>query len=84
LAVEDMMEKTSALGAPRRLIPANDKPYGRLAALRIIADRLSKDVSLEPRALDPKIIDAAESLLGLRLPLPPPNGRRSARPPTEA
>ena len=67
-AIEDMMEKTSARRAPWHLIPANDKPYGRLAALRIIADRLSKGVSLEPRPLDPKIIDAAESLLGLRLP----------------
>jgi AMP-polyphosphate phosphotransferase len=82
-AIEDMMEKTSPRRAPWHLIPANDKPYGRLAALRIIADRLSKDVSLEPRPLDPKIIDAAESLLGLRLP-PQPNGRRLARSQTEA
>ena len=74
-AIEDMMEKTSSRRAPWYLIPANDKPYSRLAALRIIADRLSKGVSLEPRPLDPKIIDAAESLLGLRL---PPNDRRLA------
>ena len=53
-AIEDMMEKTSPSRAPWHLIPAKDKPYGRLAALRIIADRLSKDVSLEPRPLDPK------------------------------
>jgi polyphosphate kinase 2 (PPK2 family) len=83
-AIEDMMERTSARRAPWHLIPANDKPYARLAALRIIADRLSKHVSLEPRPLDPKIIDAAESLLGLRLPPAPPNGRRPARSPTEA
>ncbi|HEY1454499.1 MAG TPA: polyphosphate kinase [Roseiarcus sp.] len=76
-AIEDMMEKTSVRRAPWHLIPANDKPFGRLAALRIITHRLSKGVSLEPRPLDPKIIDAAESLLGLRLP-PPPNGRRRA------
>ncbi|MGA8446663.1 MAG: polyphosphate kinase [Roseiarcus sp.] len=75
-AIEDMMEKTSARPAPWHLIPANDKPFGRLAAPRIIADRLSKGVSLEPRPLDPKIIDAAESLLGLRLPPLEPNGRR--------
>jgi polyphosphate kinase 2 (PPK2 family) len=82
-AIEDMMEKTSARRAPWHLIPANDKPFARLAALRIIADRLSKGVSLEPRPLDPKIIDAAEGLLGLRLPTPP-NGRRPAQSPTEA
>ena len=81
-AIEDMIEKTSNRRAPWHLIPANDKPFGRLAALRIIADRLSKDVSLEPRPLDPKVIDAAESLLGVRLPAPEPNGRsaRSALP----
>jgi polyphosphate kinase 2 (PPK2 family) len=83
-AIEDMIEKTSTRRAPWHLVPANDKPYGRLAALRIIADRLSKDVSLEPRPLDPKVIDAAESLLGVRLPPPQPNGRRSARPSTGA
>jgi polyphosphate kinase 2 (PPK2 family) len=70
-AIEDMMEKTSTRRAPWHLIPANDKPYGRLAALRIVADRLSKDVSLEPRPLDPKVIDAAEGLLGVRLPPAP-------------
>ena len=79
-AIEDMIEKTSTRRAPWHLVPANDKRYGRLAALRIIADRLSKDVSLEPRPLDPKVIDAAESLLGVHLPPPQPNGRRSARP----
>ena len=83
-AIEDMMEKTSTRRAPWHLIPANDKPYGRLAALRVIAERLSKDVSLEPRPLDPKMIDAAESLLGLRLSPPLANGRRSAQSPTEA
>jgi len=83
-AIEDMMEKTSMRRAPWHLIPANDKPYGRLATLRIIAERLSKDVSLEPRPLDPKIIDAAESLLGLRLNGTPSNGRRQTQSPTEA
>jgi hypothetical protein len=52
-AIEDMMRKTSTRRAPWHLIPANDKPFGRLAALRVIADRLSKDVSLEPRPLAP-------------------------------
>ena len=80
-AIEDMMEKTSTRRAPWHLIPANDKPYGRLAALRIIADRLSKNVSLEPRPLDPKVVDAAEGLLGIRLPRPQANARKSARPP---
>ena len=78
-AIEEMMQKTSTHRAPWHLIPANDKPYGRLAALRIIADRLSKNVSLEPRALDPKIVEAAERLLDIRLPAEPANGPLSAR-----
>ncbi len=78
-AIEDMMEKTSPHRAPWHLIPAKDKPYGRLAALRIIADRLSKNVSLEPRPLDPKVVEAAEGLLGVRLPLVEANGRKPAK-----
>ena len=70
-AIEDMMQKTSTHRAPWHLIPANDKPYGRLAALRIMVDRLSKGVSLDPRPLDPKVLQAAEKLLGI---LAPGNG----------
>jgi hypothetical protein len=33
-----------------------------------MADRLSKGVSLEPRALDPKVANSAERLLNIRLP----------------
>jgi len=58
--------------------------YGRLAALRIIADRLSKNVSLEPRPLDPKVIEAAEHLLGIRLPPAQASGRRPAKASTAA
>jgi polyphosphate kinase 2 (PPK2 family) len=67
-AIEDMMQKTSTRPTPWHLIPANDKPFGRLAALRILADRLSKNVSLDPRPLDPKVLEAAERLLGLFVP----------------
>ena len=67
-AIEDMVETTSTKRAPWHLVPANNKPFGRLAALRIIADRLSNGVGLEPRALDPKVAKAAEKLLGIRLP----------------
>ncbi len=63
-AIEDMIQKTSTPHARWHLIPANDKPYGRLAALTIMVDRLSKGVSLDPRPLDPKVLEAAEMLLG--------------------
>jgi hypothetical protein len=47
--------------------------------LRIISNRLSKSVSLEPRTLDPKVIEAAESLLGIRLGLAQSTRGRLAR-----
>ena len=66
-AIEDMMQKTSTPHARWHLIPANDKPYGRIAALRIMVDRLSKGVSLDPRPLNPKVLEAAEKLLGIKV-----------------
>jgi AMP-polyphosphate phosphotransferase len=59
VAIEDMMEKTSTKKAPWHLVPANDKPYGRLAAFTILIDRLGEGLPLEPRPLDPKIAEAA-------------------------
>ena len=47
-AIEDMMEMTSTKQASWYLVPANNKPFGRLAAFRITADRLSHDIVLEP------------------------------------
>ena len=66
-AIEDMVETTSTKRAPWYLVPVNNKPFGRLAAFRIIADRLSKGIGLDPPALDPKVAEAAEQLLGIRL-----------------
>ncbi len=78
-AIEDMMHKTSTHRAPWHLIPANDKPFARLAALRIIADRLSKGVSLSPRPLDPKVLAAAEKLLGILVPDNHKRDKKAAR-----
>jgi AMP-polyphosphate phosphotransferase len=64
-AIEDMMDETSTRRAPWHLIPANSKPYGRIAAFRIIKDRLGRDVSLEPRPIDPNLIKVAKRALGL-------------------
>jgi polyphosphate kinase 2 (PPK2 family) len=64
-AIEDMMEETSPKHAPWHLIPANDKPYGRFSAFRILADRLGKDVSLEPRPIDPDLLKEAQHALSL-------------------
>ena len=74
------MQKTSTPRARWHLIPANDKPYGRLAALRIMADRLSKGVSLDPRPLDPKVLEAAEKLLGKFAPANGGSAKKARRP----
>src|SRR5580704_5172646 len=55
VAIEDMMEQTSLKRAPWHLVPANDKPYGRVAAFTILIEILGKGLSLKPRPLDPKI-----------------------------
>jgi len=67
-AIEEMAERTSIERAPWHLVPANNKPFGRLAAFRIIVDCLSRGVDLEPQPLDPAVAEAAEQLLGVRLP----------------
>ena len=62
-AIEDMMAQTATKAAPWYLIPADDKTYGRIAALRILVDRLGKDVRLEPRPIDPGLLKEAKHAL---------------------
>jgi len=62
-----MVEATSTKRAPWYVVPANNKPFARLAAFRIIADRLSSGVDLEPPPLDPRVAKAAADLLGIRV-----------------
>jgi polyphosphate kinase 2 (PPK2 family) len=65
VAIEDMMELTSTKWVPWYLVPANDKPFGRLAAFKILIARLGKGVNLAPRPLDPKIAELAAQLFDL-------------------
>jgi AMP-polyphosphate phosphotransferase len=64
-AIEDMMAETTTKAAPWHLIPANNKPFGRIAAFRILVDRLGKNVPLEPRPIDPGILKQAKKVLSL-------------------
>jgi AMP-polyphosphate phosphotransferase len=64
-AIEDMLEETTTRLAPWHLIPANDKPFGRIAAFRILADGLGKGVSLEPHPISPELFKEAKRILGL-------------------
>ena len=48
--------------APWYVVPANDKKYARLAALKILVDELGRGVALTPRPLDPAIAKEASRL----------------------
>jgi AMP-polyphosphate phosphotransferase len=50
-----MLAKTSLRRAPWYLVPANNKPYGRIAVFAILSEILGKRLSLKPRPLDPKM-----------------------------
>ena len=65
VAIEDMLEKTSLKRAPWYLVPANDKPYGRVAVFTIMIDILGMRLSLKPRPLDPKVAEMAKQLFDL-------------------
>jgi len=62
-AIEEMMGETSTKQSPWYLVPANNKPYGRLAVFSILVDRLGQGVALHPRPLDPKVAKAAARLI---------------------
>ncbi len=63
-AIEEMIDETSSKDLPWYLVPANNKPYGRLAVLNILTDRLRQGVALGPRELDPKLAKVARGFLG--------------------
>ncbi|MCP4383855.1 MAG: polyphosphate kinase [Hyphomicrobiales bacterium] len=61
-ATNEMLERTSTKHAPWNLIPANDKKYARVAALKAITATLAKDVDLSPAPLDGKVEEEAAML----------------------
>lgn len=64
-AVEEMVEKTSTVGAPWHVIPANDKKYARIACMRVVTKMLADKVDLSPPPLDERAVDEAKAVLGL-------------------
>ncbi len=57
-----MMAETSTPIAPWYVVPANNKKYARLAALKILIDQLGRGVPLEPRPIDPAVAKEASRL----------------------
>lgn len=58
-AIDEMFGKTSTNYAPWNLIPANDKKYARVAALKAIVNCFGRNVDLSPPALDDAVISEA-------------------------
>ncbi len=64
-AAEEMLARTSTANAPWTIIPAENKNYGRIAALREIANALGRGVDLSPPTLDPAVLAEAEEYFEL-------------------
>lgn len=63
-AIHAMFRHTDTRRAPWIVIDGNDKKAGRIAALTAIADRLEKNVPMDPPALDPAVAKAAKKAFG--------------------
>lgn len=61
-AVEDMLRRTSTAHAPWRVIPFEQKRYGRIAALEHVVAVLAKGMDLSPPPLASEITQAAARL----------------------
>lgn len=64
-AVNDMFARTSWDGAPWHVIPANQKKYARVAAIRTILAVLSDGVDLSPAPVAAPLLEAAQAQLNL-------------------
>ena len=62
-ATDEMFRRTSTDYAPWHAIPAENKKYARVAALRVIAKRLAAGVDLSPVMVDPQVIAEARQIL---------------------
>ncbi len=63
IAVDEMLARTSTDIAPWHVIPANNKKYARIKAMRAIVDALSSGVDLNPQHLDRRTLDEASKVL---------------------
>jgi polyphosphate kinase 2 (PPK2 family) len=62
-AADEMFRETSTAWSPWHPIAANSKKYARVAALKVIAQRLAAGVDLSPAELDQEVIREAQALL---------------------
>lgn len=62
-ATNEMFQKTSTDSSPWHAIPAENKKYARVAALKAIAKRLAAGIDLAPVELAPEVMREAEKVL---------------------
>lgn len=64
-AIDEMFAKTSTDIAPWTLIPANNKKYARIRAMKQIVKVLSDGIQLSPQHLDRETLEAADEHLNV-------------------
>jgi polyphosphate kinase 2 (PPK2 family) len=64
-AIDEMLAQTSTEAAPWHVIPANDKRFARIAALRHIVRALSEGIEIAPVVPDRKVLDEADRTLNV-------------------
>lgn len=67
-AIQDMIRRTSTERAPWHVIPADNKPYARVTALRTVYETLADDLGVSVPGMDRATAVAARDRLGLKLP----------------
>lgn len=64
-AIDEMLAQTSTRAAPWNVIPANDKRFARIAALRHIVAALSDGIQIAPVLPDAQMLDEADRMLNV-------------------
>jgi polyphosphate kinase 2 (PPK2 family) len=64
-AIDEMLVRTSTDAAPWHVIPANDKRFARVTALRHIVRALSDGIKIAPVVPDREVLDAADRTLNV-------------------
>ncbi|WP_146345315.1 polyphosphate kinase 2 family protein [Falsiphaeobacter marinintestinus] len=64
-AINEMLERTSTDIAPWHIVPANNKKYARIKAMKLILDALTDGVDLSPRQIESRVLDEAHKHLDL-------------------
>ncbi|MCA0873331.1 polyphosphate kinase 2 [Seohaeicola saemankumensis] len=62
LAIDEMFEQTSTDIAPWHVIPANQKKYARIKAMKVILKQMTNGLDMRLRGVDQKLLDEADKI----------------------